>query len=53
MLVRSDVESYKNVVRWNEEINARPAFERGRRVNRVWGDEEKQVWERHDASDIK
>ena len=48
-----DVESYKNVVRWNEEINARPAFERGRRVNRVWGDEDKQVWERHDASDIK
>ena len=48
-----DVTSYTNVVRWNEEINARPAFERGRRVNRVWGDEDKQVMERHDASDIK
>jgi len=48
-----DVQSYTHVVRWNEEIMARPAVERGRRVNRVWGDEDKQVWERHDASDIK
>ena len=47
-----DVASYSNVVRWNDEIQARPAVMRGRRVNRVWGEEDQQVWERHDASDI-
>jgi GST-like protein len=47
-----DVGLYKHVVRWNDEIQARPAFKRGRRVNRVWGAEDQQVWERHDASDI-
>lgn len=47
-----DVASYKNVVRWAEEISKRPAAQRGRRVNRVWGPEEEQVPERHDASDL-
>lgn len=47
-----DVASYTNVVRWATEIEARPAVERGRRVNRAWGPEETQVLERHDASDI-
>jgi len=47
-----DVKSYKNVVRWAEEIQARPAVQRGRRVNRIRGPEELQVPERHDASDI-
>jgi len=47
-----DVQSYRHVQRWNEEVNARPAFQRGRRVNRVWGEEETQVPERHDASDL-
>ena len=47
-----DAESYKNVMRWAKEIDARPAVKRGVRVNRTWGDEEKQVPERHDASDI-
>jgi GST-like protein len=47
-----DVASYKNVVRWASEIEERPAVRRGRRVNRVWGDEEKQMPERHDASDF-
>ena len=32
-----DVASYKNVARWATEIEARPAVERGRRVNRAWG----------------
>ena len=31
------VESYKNLQRWTKEIAARPAVERGRKVNRVWG----------------
>ncbi|MDX1734262.1 MAG: glutathione-dependent disulfide-bond oxidoreductase [Halioglobus sp.] len=48
-----DVTSYTHVNRWNDEIQERPAVQRGQRVNRVWGDEDKQVPERHDASDIK
>ncbi len=47
-----DVASYKNVVRWATEIDERPAVQRGRRVNRVWGPEEYQLPERHDASDF-
>lgn len=47
-----DTTSYKNVVRWASEIEARPAVERGRRVNRPWGPEETQMPERHSASDF-
>ncbi len=47
-----DVKSYSNVLRWAEDIAARPAVQRGRRVNRVWGDEAEQLAERHDASDL-
>jgi len=47
-----EVTSYKNVCRWAEEIQARPAVQRGLRVNRAWGPEEKQLIERHDASDF-
>jgi len=47
-----DVASYANVVRWGTEIERRPAVQRGRRVNRAWGPEEKRVPERHSASDI-
>jgi len=47
-----DVASYKNVVRWAEEIMERPAVKRGRRVNRVSGPEEEQLPERHSASDL-
>ena len=46
------VHEYEHVRRWAAEIAARPAVQRGRRVNRVWGDEALQVAERHDASDI-
>ncbi|MEM7002796.1 MAG: glutathione-dependent disulfide-bond oxidoreductase [Pseudomonadota bacterium] len=48
-----DVASYKNVVRWAEQIEARPAVQRGRRVNRAWGPEESRVIERHSAADFK
>ncbi len=48
-----DVESYKNVVRWTKEIDARPAVQRGRMVNRAFGDLEMQLHERHDASDFE
>ena len=47
-----EAKSYTNVVRWAEEIEQRPAVQRGRRVNRVWGPEEKRVPERHSASDL-
>lgn len=47
-----DVASYKNVVRWSDDIAARPAVERGRRVNRPFGEEHEQVIERHSAADI-
>ena len=44
--------SYTNVLRWADEIEARPAVARGLRVNAIFGPEEKRVPERHDASDI-
>ena len=47
-----DVASYQNVVSWATEIEARPAVERGRRVNRPWGPEETRVPERHNAADF-
>ena len=47
-----DVASYTNVIRWAQEIEERPAYQRGRRVNRAWGPEELQVIERHGASDF-
>jgi GST-like protein len=47
-----DVASYTNVVRWTEEIQARPAVQRGQRVNRAWGPEELRVPERHGAADL-
>jgi GST-like protein len=47
-----DVQSYTHVVRWANEFRARPAVQRGQRVNKVWGDEALRVPERHDASDL-
>ncbi|HBM58488.1 MAG TPA: glutathione-dependent disulfide-bond oxidoreductase [Citreicella sp.] len=47
-----DVASYRNVQRWAAEIDARPAVQRGRMVNRVSGDPAGQLHERHDAADF-
>jgi GST-like protein len=47
-----DVASYTNVIRWAKEIEARPAVQRGRRVNRAWGPEEERVPERHSSADF-
>src|SRR5690242_3292867 len=44
---------YKNVLRWADEILARPAVKRGRMVNRISGDPANQLHERHDASDFE
>jgi len=46
------VQDYTHVQRWTAAIAARPAAQRGRRVNRVWGDAAEQLPERHDASDF-
>lgn len=46
------VESYKNLRRWAEEILERPAVQRGKRVNRTWGEASEQMPERHDATDF-
>ena len=46
------VHEYKNVQRWTDQIAKRPAVQRGRMVNRAWGDPESQLPERHDASDF-
>ena len=47
-----DVDSYENVKNWAELIDARPAVQRGRMVNKVSGDPSLQLHERHDASDF-
>jgi GST-like protein len=47
-----DVASYRHLDRWTRMIAERPAVQRGRRVNRIWGDEEKRAPERHSASDL-
>jgi GST-like protein len=46
------VQEYRNVQRWTDQIAARPAVKRGRMVNRVVGDPASQLHERHDASDF-
>ena len=48
-----DVESYGHVTRWAKTIDARPAVQRGRRVNRVFGDDLKHMKERHSAADFE
>src|ERR1700730_7367692 len=47
------VQEYKNVQRWTDAIAKRPAVQRGRMVNRTWGEPSSQLHERHDASDFE
>ncbi len=44
---------YKNVLRWTNQLAKRPAVQRGRMVNRTWGEPSSQLPERHDASDFE
>ncbi len=46
------VQEYTHVQRWTEQIAARPAVQRGRMVNRAWGEPASQLHERHEASDF-
>src|SRR5665213_3400622 len=47
------VQDYKNVQRWADAIAKRPAVQRGRMVNRTWGEPSSQLHERHEASDFE
>jgi GST-like protein len=47
-----DAESYTNLIRWAKQIDARPAVQRGRIVNRTSGPLSEQLHERHDAGDF-
>src|SRR5271167_986506 len=46
------VQDYANVQRWADAIAARPAVQRGRKVNCAWGELSDQLHERHDAGDF-
>ena len=46
------VDTYKNLQRWTDVIATRPAVQRGRMVNRIFGDPASQLRERHEMSDF-
>jgi len=46
------VQDYKNVQRWADELLERPGVQRGRMVNRTFGEPSSQLHERHEASDF-
>ncbi|MCB1534924.1 MAG: glutathione-dependent disulfide-bond oxidoreductase [Rhodoblastus sp.] len=46
------VHEYRNVIRWADQVAARPGVKRGRIVNRTQGELSAQLHERHDASDF-
>jgi GST-like protein len=48
-----NVQEYTNVQRWTNAIAKRPAAQRGRMVNRSFGEPSSQLHERHDASDFE
>lgn len=47
------VQEYKNVLRWANQIGERPAVQRGRMVNRTFGEPSSQLHERHEAGDFE
>lgn len=47
-----EAHTYKNVIRWTDEIAQRPAVKRGRIVNKAWGKPEEQLIERHSMKDF-
>ncbi len=46
------VHAYTHVQRWTAQIVKRPAVQRGKMVNRNWGEPSSQLPERHAASDL-
>ena len=47
------VQAYPHILRWTDQIAQRPAVQRGRMVNRTWGEPSSQLHERHDAGDFE
>ena len=47
-----EVGTYAHVLRWVKDIEARPAVQRGQRVNKSWGPEDERLIERHSPSDF-
>lgn len=47
------VQDYKHVQRWADMLAERPGLQRGRMVNRTWGEPSTQLYERHEASDFE
>lgn len=47
------VDDYQHVQRWADEVFLRPAVQRGRMVNRVFGEPATQLHERHDRLDFE
>ncbi len=47
------VQEYAHLQRWTAAIAARPAVQRGRKVNCTWGEPSGQLHERHDAGDFE
>ncbi|HLV76386.1 MAG TPA: glutathione-dependent disulfide-bond oxidoreductase [Marinobacter sp.] len=48
-----EAHTYTNVLRWAGELARRPGIQRGRMVNKAWGELSSQLHERHDASDFE
>jgi GSH-dependent disulfide-bond oxidoreductase len=48
-----EAHTYTNVIRWHDHIAKRPAVQRGRIVNKPFGELSEQLHERHDASDFE
>jgi GST-like protein len=49
----STEQDYPHLIRWAKVIADRPAVQRGRMVNRTFGEPDEQLWERHAASDFE
>ena len=47
------IHEYEAVNRWAKEVMSRPAVKRAKMVNRVWGDEDGQLPNRHSAKDFE
>ena len=47
------IHEYEHLIRWANQIDARPAVKRGRIVNKLTGEPHEQLHERHAASDFQ
>ncbi len=47
------VDGYENLQRWQKSVGSRPAVQRGRMVNRTFGEPASQLPERHEAADFE